>query len=169
MSHAAYAKPPIKKTFTASFDPGEDRIRLDCILVIGKQSQVFFTNRLSKIFVKELLNQIDTISNVKGSHELIHDFACSSRENQEPAEISHKDTEHWLAKSIDFVKLEKKLRIIFKDDKTYAVHLEGDELLLRNILDIFYKIFLTAGWDTNIFPSWVDASKVNVNSSAAMH
>ena len=58
------------KTFTASFDPGEDRIRLDCILVIGKQSQVFFTNRLSKIFVKELLNQIDTISNVKGSHVL---------------------------------------------------------------------------------------------------
>ena len=157
------------KTFTASFDPGEDRIRLDCILVIGKQSQVFFTNRLSKIFVKELLNQIDTISNVKGSHELIHDFACSSRENQEPAEISHKDTEQWLTKSIDFVKLEKKLRIIFKDDKTYAVHLEGDELLLRNILDIFYKIFLTAGWDTNIFPSWVDASKVNVNSSVAIH
>ena len=98
-----------------------------------------------------MLNQIDTISDVKCSHELIHDFDCSSRENQEPVEIFHKDTEHWLIKSIDFVKLEKKLRMIFKDDKTYAINLEGDELLLRNISDIFYRKFVTAGWDTDVF------------------
>ena len=34
------------KTFTANFDPEEDRIRLDCDLHIEEQAQIFFTQRL---------------------------------------------------------------------------------------------------------------------------
>ena len=36
------------KTFTANFDPEEDRIRLDCDLHIEKQAQIFFTQRLGR-------------------------------------------------------------------------------------------------------------------------
>jgi hypothetical protein len=76
------------KTFTANFDPEEDRIRLDCSLVIDKQTQIYFTNRLSKIFINELVNQINQITFNKGSHDIAHRFAVSSREVQKPVEIS---------------------------------------------------------------------------------
>ncbi|MDG1937219.1 MAG: hypothetical protein P8I83_12525, partial [Paracoccaceae bacterium] len=103
------------------------------------------------------MNQIDQITFNKGSHDLAHRFAVSSREVQKPVEISPQNTEKWLTKSIDFIQLEKTIRIIFKDNDANAIHLEGDETLLRNILDIFYKIFNSAGWDTTIFPTWIDS------------
>ena len=157
------------KTFTANFDPEEDRIRLDCSLIIDKQTQIYFTNRLSKIFINELVNQIDQITFNKGSHDLAHRFAVSSREVQKPVEISPQNTEKWLTRSIDFIQLEKTIRIIFKDNDANAIHLEGDEILLRNILDIFYKIFNSAGWDTTIFPTWIDSIKSETNSSLFIH
>ena len=43
------------KTFTANFDPEEDRIRLDCDLHIEEQAQIFFTQRLGRLFVIELI------------------------------------------------------------------------------------------------------------------
>ena len=98
---------------------------------------------------------------MKNSHNIVHDFAVGSRDAQEPVVITSEDTKKWLTKSIDFIRLEKVTRIIFKDNETNAVHLEGDETLLRNILDIFYLTFRTAGWNTDIFPSWVD----NVNTA----
>ena len=38
------------KTFTANFDPEEDRIRLDCDLHIEEQAQIFFTQRLGILY-----------------------------------------------------------------------------------------------------------------------
>ena len=46
------------KTFTANFDPEEDRIRLDCDLHIEKQAQIFFTQRLGRLFISELIKKI---------------------------------------------------------------------------------------------------------------
>ena len=38
------------KTFTANFDPEEDRIRLDCDLHIEEQAQIFVTQRLGILY-----------------------------------------------------------------------------------------------------------------------
>lgn len=157
------------KTFTVSFDLNEDRIRLDCSLVIKNQAKIYFTNKLSKIFINELVNQINKITHVKNSHDIVHGFAVGSRDAQEPVVITSEDTKKWLTKSIDFIRLEKVTRIIFKDNETNAVHLEGDETLLRNILDIFYLTFRTAGWNTDIFPSWVDNVNTANSKSIVVH
>ena len=47
------------KTFTANFDPEEDRIRLDCDLHVEEQAQIFFTQRLGKLFVLELAKRVE--------------------------------------------------------------------------------------------------------------
>ena len=151
------------KTFTANFDPEEDRIRLDCDLHIEEQAQIFFTQRLGRLFVIELVKKVEEMSAASSSHDLKTDEKLSSNETKEPVNISSKQINTWLIKSIDFENLEDGLRIIFKDNKLHAVHIEGDELLLRSILDVFFKMFYIAEWNTDCFPAWI-VVKTNMDS-----
>ena len=151
------------KTFTANFDPEEDRIRLDCDLHIEEQAQIFFTQRLGRLFVIELVKKVEEMSAASSSHDLKTDEKLSSNETKEPVNISSKQINTWLIKSIDFENLEDGLRIIFKDNKLHAVHIEGDELLFRSILDVFFKMFYIAEWNTDCFPAWI-VVKTNTES-----
>ena len=154
------------KTFTANFDPEEDRIRLDCDLHIEEQAQIFFTQRLGRLFVIELVKKVEEMSFASSSHDLQTDKKLSSNEIKEPVSISRKQNNTWLVKSIDFENLEDGLRIVFKDNKLHAVHIEGDKLLLRSILDVFFKMFYIAEWNTDCFPAWI-VVKTNMESQSA--
>ena len=157
------------KTFTANFDPEEDRIRLDCDLYIEEQAQIFFTQRLGRLFVIELVKKVEEMSAASSSHDLKTDEKLSSNEIKEPVSISSKQINTWLIKSIDFENLEDGLRIIFKDNKLHAVHIEGDELLLRSILDVFFKMFYIAEWNTDCFPAWIVAKTNTESQSVTIH
>ena len=154
------------KTFTANFDPEEDRIRLDCDLHIEEQAQIFFTQRLGRLFVIELVKKVEEMSVDSFSDDLKTDEKLSSNEIKEPVSISSKQIKTWLIKSIDFENLEDGFRIIFKDNELHAVHIEGDELLLRSILDVFFKMFYIAEWNTDCFPAWI-VVKTNMESQSA--
>ena len=157
------------KTFTANFDPEEDRIRLDCDLHIEEQAQIFFTQRLGRLFVIELVKKVEEMSVASSSHDLKTDEKLSSNETKEPVNISSKQINTWLIKSIDFENLEDGLRIIFKDNKLHAVHIEGDELLLRSILDVFFKMFYIAEWSTDCFPAWSEVKTKTETQSVTIH
>ena len=157
------------KTFTANFDPEEDRIRLDCDLHIEEQAQIFFTQRLGRLFVLELVKKVEEISVASSSRDLQTDEKLSSNEIKEPVSISSKQIKTWLIKSIDFENLEDGLRIIFKDNKLHAVHIEGDELLLRSILDVFFKMFYIAEWNTDCFPAWIVVKTNKESQSVTIH
>lgn len=157
------------KTFTANFDPEEDRIRLDCDLHVEEQAQIFFTQRLGKLFVLELAKRVEQVSNISCLQDLTTDIKTNSNEIKQPVSIVSKQTKAWLIKSIDFENLADGLRIIFKDNDKHAVHLEGDELLLRNILDIFFKMFYIAEWGTDCFPAWTDVETKIENQSITIH
>ena len=157
------------KTFTANFDPEEDRIRLDCDVHIEQQAQIFFTQRLARLFVIELVKKVEEMSVGISSHDLKTDEKLSSNEIKEPVNISSKQINTWLIKSIDFENLEDGLRIIFKDNKLHAVHIEGDELLLRSILDVFFKMFYIAEWNTDCFPAWIVVKANTESQSATIH
>ena len=154
------------KTFTANFDPEEDRIRLDCDLHIEEQAQIFFTQRLGRLFVIELVKKVEEMSVDSFSCDLKTKEKLSSNEIKEPVSISSKQINTWLIKRIDFENLEDGLRIIFKDNKLHAVHIEGDKLLLRSILDVFSKMFYIAEWNTDCFPAWI-VVKTNMESQSA--
>ena len=157
------------KTFTANFDPEEDRIRLDCDLHIEEQAQIFFTQRLGRLFVIELVKKVEEMSVASSSHDLKTDEKLSSNEIKEPVSISSKQINTWLIKSIDFENLEDGLRIIFKDNKLHAVHIEGDELLLRSILDVFFKMFYIAEWNTDCFPARIVIKTSTESQSVTIH
>ena len=157
------------KTFTANFDPEEDRIRLDCDVHIEQQAQIFFTQRLARLFVIELVKKVEEMSVGISSHDLKTDEKLSSNEIKEPVSISSKQINTWLIKSIDFENLEDGLRIIFKDNKLHAVHIEGDELLLRSILDVFFKMFYIAEWNTDCFPAWIVVKTNTESQSVTIH
>lgn len=157
------------KTFTANFDPEEDRIRLDCDVHIEQQAQIFFTQRLARLFVIELVKKVEEMSVGISSHDLKTDEKLSSNEIKEPVSISSKQVNTWLIKSIDFENLEDGLRIIFKDNKLHAVHIEGDELLLRSILDVFFKMFYIAEWNTDCFPAWIEIKTSTESQSVTIH
>ena len=156
-------------TFTANFDPEEDRIRLDCDLHIEEQAQIFFTQRLGRLFILELVEKVEQIFNISSLQDLTNDVKTNSNEIKQPVSITSKQTKAWLIKSIDFENLADGLRIIFKDNDTHAVHLEGDELLLRNILDVFFKMFYSAEWSTDCFPAWIDVETKIENQSVTIH
>ena len=157
------------KTFTANFDPEEDRIRLDCDLHIEEQAQIFFSQRLGRLFILELVKKVEQISNISSLEDLNSDMKTNSNEIKQPVSIVSKKTRAWLIKSIDFKNLEDGLRIIFKDNDKHAVHLEGDETLLRNILDVFFKMFYIAEWNTDCFPAWIDVETKIENQSVTIH
>ena len=157
------------KTFTANFDLEEDRIRLDCDLHIEEQAQIFFTQRLGRLFVIELVKKVEEMSIDSSSHDSQTDGKLSSNEIKEPVSVSSKQINTWLVKSIDFENLEDGLRIIFKDNKLNAVHIEGDELLLRSILDVFFKMFYIAEWSTDCFPAWIEVKTKAETQSVTIH
>ena len=157
------------KTFTANFDPEEDRIRLDCDLHVEEQAQIFFTQRLGKLFVLELAKRVEQVSNISSLQDLTNDIKTNSNEIKQPVSIASKQTKAWLIKSIDFENLAEGLRIIFKDNDKHAVHLEGDELLLRNILGVFFKMFYSAEWSTDCFTAWIDVETKIENQSVTIH
>ena len=157
------------KTFTANFDPEEDRIRLDCDLHIEEQAQIFFTQRLGRLFVLELVKKVEEMSVASSSRDLQTDEKLSSNEIKEPVSISSKQIKTWLIKSIDFENLEDGFRIIFKDNELHAVHIEGDELLLRSILDVFFKMFYIAEWNTDCFPAWIETKTKTESQSVTIH
>ena len=157
------------KTFTANFDPEEDRIRLDCDLHIEEQAQIFFTQRLGRLFVIELVKKVEEMSVDSFSCDLKTKEKLSSNEIKEPVSISSKQIKTWLIKSIDFENLEDGFRIIFKDNELHAVHIEGDELLLRSILDVFFKMFYIAEWNTDCFPAWIVVKTNKESQSVTIH
>ena len=157
------------KTFTANFDPEEDRIRLDCDLHIEEQAQIFFTQRLGRLFVMELVKKVEEMSAASSSHDLKTYEKLSSNEIKEPVSISSKQVNTWLIKSIDFENLEDGLRIIFKDNKLHAVHIEGDELLLRSMLNVFFKMFYIAEWNIDCFPNWIELKTKTESKSVTIH
>ena len=157
------------KTFTANFDPEEDRIRLDCDLHIDEQAQIFFTQRLGRLFVLELVRAVEEMSVASSSNDLQTKEKLNSNEIKEPVGISSKRLNIWLINTIDFEKLEDGLRIIFKDNKQHAVHIEGGELLLRNILNVFFKMFYIAEWNTDCFPAWIEVKTKTESQSVTIH
>ena len=157
------------KTFTANFDPEEDRIRLDCDLHTEKQAQIFFTQRLGRLFISELIKKIETLSTTDTPKDATQEQKTSRDKITEPVSITDKANSVWLIRSINFENLETGLRIIFKDNEKHALHLEGDKLLLQNIIDVFFKMFSIAEWKTDCFRSWVNFEMNVENQSVTIH
>ena len=124
---------------------------------------------MGRLFVLELVKKVEEMSIDSSSRDSQTDGKLSSNKIIEPVSICSKQINTWLIKSIDFENLEDGLRLILKDNKLHAVHIEGDELLLQSVLDVFLKMFYIAEWSTDFFPAWIEVKTKTETQSVTIH
>lgn len=144
-------------TITARYSFREDRIIIDGIIHNGEELQLVLTQRLARAIIEELVRKVGDGKQSALINEFAQQQAVSFKKVAEPVEVtgSHKV---WLVTHIHFHKLDVGTRIIFTEDDMRAVHIDSSEEILRNLLDILYKSFVTANWPLDIFPDWIKFS-----------
>ena len=131
-----------------------DRIVVDGVIHTGDVLQLAFTQRLARALVAELVRQVSVRTNNPLMHDFAQDEAISTKPQSDAVQVAG-DRPAWLVTYAHFHAIDAGVRVIFTEDDKRAVHLDCAEAVLRNLIDIFHKLFLAAEWDTNVFPGWV--------------
>ena len=153
------------QTLTARYDLREDRVALDCKIHTGDVETLYFTQRLSHAIVAALVEKIQSDPGRSMINDFLQDEAVSQKPPSEAVKIGDGVKSSWLVTHMHLQDIDAGTRVIFAHEEERGAHLECDEALLRNIIDIFYKAFGLANWPRNVFPSWV----VPANQSARTH
>ena len=140
-------------TITARYSLREDRIIVDGVIHTGDELQLAFTQRLARALVAELVRQVSTRTENPLLHDFAQDDAISTKPQSEAVQVSWGQAA-WLVTHVHFQEIDGGARVIFTEDDERAVHLDCAEAILRNLIDIFYKSFCVAEWDTGVFPLW---------------
>ena len=140
-------------TITARYSLREDRIIVDGVVHTGDKLQLAFTKRLARALVAELVRQVSTRTENPLLHDFAQDEAISTKPQSEAVQVSGGQAA-WLVTHVHFQEIDGGARVIFTEDDARAVHLDCAEAVLRNLIDIFYKSFCVAEWDTGVFPLW---------------
>jgi hypothetical protein len=140
-------------TITARYSLREDRIIVDGVVHTGDKLQLAFTKRLARALVAELVRQVSTRTENPLLHDFAQDEAISTKPQSEAVQVSGGQAA-WLVTHVHFQEIDGGARVIFTEYDARAVHLECAEAVLRNLIDIFYKSFCVAEWDTGVFPLW---------------
>jgi hypothetical protein len=140
-------------TITARYSLREDRIIVDGVVHTGDKLQLAFTKRLARALVAELVRQVSTRTENPLLHDFAQDEAISTKPQSEAVQVSGGQAA-WLVTHVHFQEIDGGARVIFTEDDARAVHLDGAEAVLRNLIDIFYTSFCVAEWDNGVFPLW---------------
>ena len=140
-------------TLTARYSLREDRIIVDGVIHTGDELQLAFTRRLACALIAELVRQVSARTENPLMHDFAQDEAISTKPQSEAVQVAG-DRPAWLVTHAHFQEIDAGLRVIFTEDDARAVHLDCAEAVLRNLIDIFYKSFCVAEWDTGVFPLW---------------
>jgi hypothetical protein len=131
----------------------EDRIILACKIHTGEVKSLHVTNRLAKAIVVALKQRVEKKSQGAIYNDFLQQEAVSNKSQAEAIkEPSH--SKPWLLTHMHLQDIDQGTRVIFSHEEEFGVHLEGEDRLLRNILDIFHKAFGLAEWSKAVFPAW---------------
>ena len=149
------------QTFTARYDPIEDRIRLDAVDAQGCKQAIFLTRRLLDRVIQVLVSHLEgkTPEGVPAdlAQGLSQSRARQARQTGEaaPAIAADAETPIWLCRTMHFQKVDHGLNVIFTDDTQVDAVMPMVEANLRAVLDIFLDLYSKAGWPTELFPEWI--------------
>jgi len=152
------------QALTARYDLREDRVALDCKIHTGDVETLYFTQRLSCAIVAALVEKIQSDPGRSMINDFLQDEAVSQKPPSDAVEIGNGVQSSWLVTHMHLQDIVSGTRVIFAHDEERGAHLECDEALLRNIIDIFHKAFGLADWPRNVFPSWVSPAKLSTST-----
>ena len=149
------------QTFTARYDPAEDRLRLDAIDANGHKQALCLTRRLADRVIPVLVSHLEG-KTPEGIPADLAQGMSQSRARQarqtgdaSPAVVAESGTPTWLCRKIHVQKAQQGLKVIFTDDTRINAVMPMVEANLRAVLDIFLELYTKAGWPTEPFPAWM--------------
>ena len=149
------------QTFTARYDPAEDRLRLDAVDANGQKQALWLTRRLADRVIPVLVSHLEG-KTPEGIPPDLAQGMSQSRARQarqtadtSPAVVAESGTPPWLCRTIHVQKAQQGLNVIFTDDVSVSAVMPMVELNLRAVLDILLDLYTKAGWPTEPFPEWM--------------
>jgi len=149
------------QTFTARYDPAEDRLRLDAVDANGQKQALWLTRRLADRVIPVLVSHLEG-KTPEGIPPDLAQGMSQSRARQarqtadtSPAVVAESGTPPWLCRTIHVQKAQQGLNVIFNDDVSVSAVMPMVELNLRAVLDILLDLYTKAGWPTEPFPEWM--------------
>ena len=149
------------QTFTARYDPAEDRLRLDAVDANGQKQALWLTRRLADRVIPVLVSHLEG-KTPEGIPPDLAQGMSQSRARQArqtadtmPAVVAESGTPTWLCRTIHVQKAQQGLNVIFTDDVSVSAVMPMVEANLRAVLDIFLELYTKAGWPTEPFPEWM--------------
>ena len=149
------------QTFTARYDPAEDRLRLDAIDAKGHKQALLLTRRLADRIIPVLVSHLEG-NTPEGVPADLAQGMSQSRARQArqtgdtaPAVVAESETPTWLCQTIHVQKAQQGLNVIFTDAARINAVMPMVEANLRAVLDIFLELYTKANWPTEPFPEWM--------------
>ena len=145
------------QTFTARYDPVEDRLRVDAVNAQGGKQAIFLTRRLTDRVIPVLVSHLEgkTPEGVPAAlaQGMSQSRARQARETQAVAVDA--ETPNWLCRTIHVQKAPNGLNVTFTDDARVNAVMPMVEANLRAVLDILLELYTKANWPTEPFPEWM--------------
>ena len=143
------------QTFTARYDPAEDRLRLDAIDVKARKQALLLTRRLADRVIPALVSHLEgkTPEGIPAdlAQGMSQSRARQARQTADtmPAVVAESEMPTWLCRTIHVQKARQGLNVIFTDDASVSAVMPMVEANLRAVLDIFLELYTKANWPTN--------------------
>ena len=173
--HSASDTPPEPRrqfavqTFTAIYDPVEDRIRLNAVDKAGVKQSILLTRRLMDQVIPVIAKDLEAKTPQGVPADIVQSMtqervrqvrreASASGAVQRPV-VREPETPDWLCRTIHFKRVPNGLVAVLTDDRSVDAVLPLAEVNLRALLDILRATYTKAGWDPRVFPEWMKAEQ----------
>lgn len=137
---------------TTEYSESEDRLRLSGETNEGKVV-IWLTQRLAKRLLPLLLQWLERQRTVPRRALSLFNFGQQSVQAADPAPTASQTS--WLATSIDISTNDKQVVLTFKNSDNQAARISLAAALLRQWLEILHETYLHAGWEMDVWPTWM--------------
>jgi hypothetical protein len=158
-------RPFTVQTFTARYDPTEDRICLNALDASGAKQAIYLTRRLMDQIIPVVVKLLEE-KTPKGlradiAQSMTQEWVRQVRQTEPPAPPVQVDieTQRWLCTAIQMQKQPAGLAVTLTGEVPCKAQIPLADSHLRTLLDIFRNSYAKAGWNLSVFPDWLEPAK----------
>lgn len=165
-------RPFVVQTFTARYDPIEDRICLNAVDASGGKQAIFLTRRLMDQIIPVVAKHLEekTPKGVPADvvQSMTQERVRQARKAEPPPEpvLADLETPRWLCTTIQMQKQPAGLAVTLTGDAACKAQIPLADSHLRTVLDIFRNSYVKAGWDLRVFPEWLGSEQASAGQGA---
>ena len=160
------------QTFTARYDPIEDRICLNTVDAMGAKQAIYLTRRLMDQIIPVVAKHLEekTPKGVPADvvQSMTQERIRQARQAETPAPPVQTDPEtpRWLCTTVQMSKQPAGLAVTLTGDAACKAQIPLADPHLRTVLDIFRNSYAKAGWDLRVFPEWLGREQAAAGQGA---